>query len=313
MSKLGAVPITAPGWTANPKAGVAIVDCDVHHNFRQPEELLPYLSKFYQEHFYDQGLHLPGSGYSNTPYRTTRPDLKEPDLKERDFNFSLEFLQEEHLDRWNVDYALLTGPPPFYGYSGLPDPDWAAALCRAFNDWTIEHWLDRDERIVNAILVSPSDPTQAVDEINRLADRKDTVAVMIPMGTSMPFGNRFYHPIWEACERHGLPVVSHIGGGGGATRTTPTPVGFPTYYMEARMSRPFVASSHAASLICEGVFEKFPNFKMALIEAQQLWAVALMWHMDSDWKSIRDQTPWLKTPPERIFPRSYSGRLPAAS
>ena len=244
---------------------------------------------------------MPGGGYPNIPYRVNRPDLKDPSLKERDFNFSLDFLQKEHLNSWNIDYAVLTGPPPFYGYSGLPDPDWAAVLCRAFNDWTIEHWLEKDNRVVNSILVSPIDPPQAVDEINRLADRKDTVAVMVPMGTSRPFGNRFYHPIWEACENHGLPVISHAGGGGGATRTVPTPVGHPTYYMEARMSRPYMASSHAASLIVEGVFEKFPNLKFAFIEAQQFWAVPLMWHMDSDWKALRDQTPWLKRLPSEYF------------
>ena len=301
MTKTGAAPISAPGWTAQPKEGVKIVDCDVHHNFERPEQLLPYLPRFWQNHLIDQGLHLPSAGYANIPFRTNRPDLKDPALKERDFNFSLEFLQREHLDPWNIDYALLTGPPPFYGYSGLPDPDWAAVLCRAFNDWTIEHWLEKDDRVVNAILISPSDPAQAVSEINRLADRRDTVAVMVPMGTSMPFGNRFYHPIWEACEEHGLPVVAHIGGGGGAARTTPTPVGFPTYYMESRMSRPFVASTHASSLICEGVFEKFPKLKFALTEVQQLWAVAVMWHMDSDWKAIRDQTPWLKRLPSEYF------------
>ena len=180
-------------------------------------------------------------------------------------------------------------------------PRLGAALCRAFNDWTIEHWLERDERVVNAILVSPSDPPQAVEEINRLAHRKDTVAVMVPMGTSRPFGNRFYHPIWEVCEEHGLPIISHIGGGGGATRNTPTPVGHPTYYMESRMSRPYVASSHATSLICEGVFEKFPNLKFALIEAQQMWAVPVMWHLDTDWKALRDQTPWLKRLPSEYF------------
>ena len=311
MSEAGAAPITAPGWTAKPKDGVSIVDCDVHHNFRDPRQLLPYLSTFYQEHLLDQGLHL--GTYSNVPIRRVRTDLKgrlpKDDLVEgefsggdpRDFNFKLEFLQEEHLDRWNIDVALLTGPPPFYGYSGLPDPDWAAALCRAFNDWTIEHWLERDERVVNAILVSPSDPAQAAEEIDRLGDRADTAAVLVPLSASMPYGNRFYHPIWEACERHGLPAISHVGGDGGATRATPTPVGFPTYYMESRMSRPYTASAHAASLICEGVFEKFPNFKFALVEVQQLWAVPVMWHMDSDWKGLRDQTPWLKRLPSEYF------------
>ena len=301
MSKPGATPIAAPGWTAKKRDGISLVDCDVHHNFKSASDLMPYLPKFYQDHLLDQGLHLPSPGYANIPFRTNRPDLKDPDLQSREVNFSLEFMQKEHLDLWNIDVALLTGPPPFYGYSGLPDPDWAAALCRAFNDWTIEHWLEKDDRVVNAILVAPNDPVQAVMEIDRLADRTDTAAVMVPMNTERPFGHRMYHPIWEACARHDLPVVSHIGGGGGAARNTPTPVGYPTYYMESRMARPFVASAQAASLIVEGVFEKLPTFKVALIEVQQMWAVPLMWHMDSDWKAIRDQTPWLKRLPSEYF------------
>lgn len=301
MAKLGAIPITAPGWTAKKTDSVKLVDCDVHHSFRSPEQLLPYLSKYYQEHFHDQGLHLPGAGYANTPYRKTRTDLKDPELKDREFNYTLAFTQEHLLDRWNIDYALLTGPPTFYGYSGVPDVDWGTALCRAFNDYTVEHWLEKDNRVVNAVLINPSDPAAAVAEINRLAHRKDTVAVMAPMGTSMPFGNRFYHPIWEACAEHNLPVVSHIGGGSGATRTVPSAVGFPTYYMESRMTRPNIAATHAASLICEGVFEKFSTLKFALIEVQQFWAVSVMWHMDSDWKSIGYQTPWVKKPPSHYF------------
>ena len=78
MTKPGATPIAAPGWTARPNKGVNIVDCDVHHNFEQPEQLLPYLPKFWQDHLLNQGLHLPSGGYSNIPYRTNRPDLKAP-------------------------------------------------------------------------------------------------------------------------------------------------------------------------------------------------------------------------------------------
>ena len=49
IGKKGAAPIAAPGWTAKPADRVKLVDCDVHQNFREPEELLPYLPKFYQE------------------------------------------------------------------------------------------------------------------------------------------------------------------------------------------------------------------------------------------------------------------------
>ncbi len=299
IGKKGAAPIAAPGWAGKPADRVKLVDCDVHHSFHDPHQLLPYLPKFYQEHLLDQGLHLPGAGYANTPFRRTRPDIKDPALQERDFNFSLEFTQKELLDRWNIDIALLTGSASFYGYAGLPDPDWAAALCTAYNDWTIEHWLEKDPRVVHAILIAPGDPALAVKEIHRLAHRKDTAAVMMPMQTPELFGKRLYHPIWEACAEHDLPLVSHIGGG--SPGSTPTPVGFPSYYMESRMTRPSVASAQAASLIVEGVFEKFPNFKVALIEVQQLWAAQLMWHMDTDWKAIGDQTPWLKRLPSEYF------------
>ena len=132
MSQIGAKPVTAPGWTAKPKNGIAIVDCDVHHNFRHPTQLLPHLSKFWQEHLLDQGLHL--GGYPNIPIRSNRVDLKgrieeaiESTPKNsggdpRDFNFTLAFMQEEHLDVWNIDVAVLTGPPPFTGILGYPTP-----------------------------------------------------------------------------------------------------------------------------------------------------------------------------------------------
>ena len=86
------------------------MDCDVHHSFESPEQLLPYLSKVLSEHLYDQGLTFGGGGYPNTPYRKTRNDIKDPDLKRRDFNFTLEFTQRELLtESPNVSAALRAG------------------------------------------------------------------------------------------------------------------------------------------------------------------------------------------------------------
>jgi predicted TIM-barrel fold metal-dependent hydrolase len=55
--------------------------------------------------------------------------------------------------------------------------------------------------------------------------------------------------------------------------------------------------AHAVSLIAEGVFEKYPRLRVLFDEVDQFWAVGLMWHMDADWKSLRDQTPWVKRLP----------------
>jgi len=117
----------------------------------------------------------------------------------------------------------------------------------------------------------------------------------------MPYGNRFYHPIWEACERHGLAVAIHPGNEGAGMAGSPTGVGYPTYYIETRMARPQMAMAHAVSFIAEGVFEKYPRLKVLFDEVDQFWAVGLMWHMDADWKSLRDQTPWVKRLPSEYF------------
>ena len=303
----GTQPVTAPGWTSKPKEGIAIIDCDVHHNVTQPEDLCPYLPRVYQEHFLDQGLSLPSAGYFSVPLRAVRRDLSDSHAENvydvRDPCSTYEFLCERHLDVWNIDIALLTGAPGLYGVCVLPDVDYAAALCRAFNDYTVEKWTSRDERLKMCVMVSPSDPHQAAQEVDRLGDRPDVVAVLVPCGAQMPYGNRFYHPLWEACERNGLAVVVHVGAAGSGIAPPPSAVGYPTYYMEERMARPSQASAHAASLICHGVFEKFAELRFAFIEVQQYWAVGLMWHMDADWKMLRDQTPWVKKLPSEYFRR----------
>ncbi len=170
-------------------------------------------------------------------------------------------LKETHLDLWNVDKALLTGSS-VYGASLIPDPDYAAALSRAFNDWTMENWVAKDGRFIVAMAVSVSDPERAVEEINRFGANPKVKAIMLPTGARLPSGNRYYHPIWRACEEHGLVIGIHPGAEGAGMAGSPTGVGYPTYYSETRMARPQMAMAHAVSFIAECVFEKFPRLRV---------------------------------------------------
>ena len=68
----GARPITAPGWTGKPKTDLALIDCDVHHNIKQTEDLYPYLPRVYREQVIEQGLRMPGSGYFNVATNAAR-------------------------------------------------------------------------------------------------------------------------------------------------------------------------------------------------------------------------------------------------
>jgi len=295
--------MTIPVATAAPTNGVAhkqkqaIIDCDVHHNSPSYEALYPYMPRHYVEYMKDFGSMMPGVGYTNMPGAGARHDLWDG----KDINPSTDptVAVEEHIKRYDLSMAVLTGGP--YAAGVHPDVDYAAAYCRAFNEYTLEHWVSADPRIRASIHIAPTDPQQAVEEIERLAPNRAFVQVMMPAGSRMPFGNRFYHPIYEACERNGLPICIHFGAEGAGVSAPPTPAGFPSYYLEMRMARPQIAMAHTASLICEGVFEKYPNLKFLFVEHDVFWVPGLMWHMDADWKGIRDYTPWVKKLPSEYL------------
>ena len=300
----GARPVTAPGWKGTGRTDLALIDCDVHQTLRRIEDLFPYLPRAYRQQAEEQGMRFPGSGYFNVARDAARTDLEtscdrdDYDIRTRDYNF--DEVRENHMNMWHVDYALLTGAA-VYGASILPDPDFAAAAARAFNDYTLEHWATKDDRFLIAMAVSTTDTRLAVEEIHRIGDHPQVKAIMLPTGNRMPYGNRHYHPIWEACEQHGLVVGIHPGNEGAGMAGPPTGVGYPTYYIETRMARPQMAMAHAVSFIAEGVFEKYPNLKVLIDEVDQFWVVGLMWHMDADGKSLRDQTPWVKKLPSEYF------------
>src|SRR5690606_38828368 len=121
-----------------------------------------------------------------------------------------EFMKEQLLDRYDITYALLTGSG--HHVTGLPDPDYAAALCRAYNEHALNYWVPKDKRFKTVIWAVLQDPQQAAEEIERIGDHPDVVAVKFSTTTRIPFDQRYYYPIYEAAQRKNLPITIHPGG-----------------------------------------------------------------------------------------------------
>lgn len=209
-------------------------------------------------------------------------------------------MRTQLLDAYNIESAILLGQE-LRPLSTLPNADFAAVLASGYNDYLIEQWLSKDKRLKGAILIATQDIAGAVGEIERMGSHPDMVAVLVSNGARLPYGNRYYHPIFEACQALGLPFTLHTGSEGVGTNGQPSVAGYGSYYIENRQVRPHGYMTHLASLIFEGVFEKFPTLKVVLTEGGYAWLAPFLWRLDADWKGLRQQTPWVKKPPSEYI------------
>lgn len=267
-----------------------IIDADVHSVVSSVEVLFPYLTEHWREYITQSAF----KGPVENAYPPKAPTSIRPDLRREDGSpagSTLQRLQADVIDPLALEYAILNCS---YGIESIHNPDAAAALASAVNDWHLAEWLEAEPRLRASIVVPSQQPAMAASEIDRVGGQPGLVQVYLPVRSAMPYGNRIYHPIFEAAVRHDLVVGLHFGG---VTGTPPTPVGWPSYYLEEYAGMSQVFQSQLTSLVVEGVFDRFPTLRVACIEGGWSWLPAHLWRLDKEWKGLRREVPWVRRLP----------------
>jgi uncharacterized protein len=270
----------------------ASIDCDVHCGPESIDALLPYFDDYWREYVADAGVQLsptlngaypPGARTSGGPVPG-----------------SASALAGSLLDRDGTRYVILNCLSAF---DTSHNAYFEAALTKAINDWLRAEWLDRDERLRASLVVPTLDPEAAVDEIDRVGGDSRFVQVLLPVRSDARYGQRRYHPIYEAAERHGLAIGLHAWGRAGYA---PTGSGFTHHYIEDYLSNSqLIVQAQLTSLVSEGVFDRFPALRVALLECGFSWLPFLLWRLDKDWKAVWREVPWLKLKPSEYVYRHF--------
>ena len=270
-----------------------IIDCDIHESIAGVSDLVPYLAPEWQQWIgRDARPRVPPIHPYVLTQGGTRRDAMRPGGKHG--GMDLQQVRWQHLDAYGITYGVLMGN---WAFGGMPQTRFAAGLASAYNDWLIEHWLERDERLLGSVSVAPQVPHLAAREIDRVGSHPKMVQVGLSIAPSgVSWGDERYDPIWESAVRSRLRVAFHVQPPT-ALQGQPTAWGWPGSYMELRCVFATIFEIQLYSLVCNGVFERFPDLKVVLVEGGFAWVPGSMWRMDATWKAVHSEVPWLRRRP----------------
>jgi predicted TIM-barrel fold metal-dependent hydrolase len=262
-----------------------LIDTDVHESLQTGADLLPYLEPYWRRF-------RPTTLAPASPYAMPLPTIGRLDWVADDGSMATDVsVMARHLfDEEGVSIAILNG---LFHVSGVGvSYEYHQALARAYNDWQIENWLEKDERLRGSVHVVAHDPAVAAREIDRVAEHPQIVQVFLPAVIDRQYGDPMYRPIYEAAVRNGLVVALHHG-----ASTMPI-LGQPRYYVERHsLNAPQAAMGQLCSFLFNGTFDAYPELKVAFLECSVGWVPWAMWRFDQQYKECRAEVPWLKRLP----------------
>ncbi len=198
-------------------------------------------------------------------------------------------VQLEAMDIEGIDVAVLY---PTRGLQALSEPNmepnFAAALARAYNNWLYDFCERNPNRLLGAGMISPFDIDAAVAEVKRCIKELGFRAVFM-RSTIMNGRNWFddyYEPLWNALEELEVPIGFHESSSSAARQTGD--IFEPNFMLRRAVAQPMEQMLGLVSLCSGGVLARHPKLRVAFLEANCTWLPWLLWRLDEGWEREGD-------------------------
>jgi uncharacterized protein len=202
-------------------------------------------------------------------------------------------VQLEAMDIEGIDVAVLY---PTRGLQVLAEPSmepqFAAALARAYNNWLYDFCEKDPNRLLGAGMISPFDIDEARVEIKRCVKELGFRAIF--MRSNITNGRNwyddYYEPLWSLLEELEIPLGFHE-----SSSTAGRQIGDnfePNFMLRRSVAQPMEQMLGLVSMVSGGVLARHPKLRVAFLEANCTWLPWLLWRLDEGWE--REGDIWAK-------------------
>jgi predicted TIM-barrel fold metal-dependent hydrolase len=314
------------GWTM--KEGYRFVDCDMH--IMEPMDLFDkYLDPAFKSRvtssvrrqdggstgmrgrplwFFD-GQPTSNDGNTSQYNRTRGP------LVSKRANTTVNFAVERGYDAEaqvigmameGIDIAVLF---PTIGLSFLArddmDPQFSAAICRAYNDWLYGFTRHSPDQLKMAAMLPVHDVNLACQELQRCVKDMGAVGAFVRPNyvNGRYWHSNYWDPLYGMLQDLNVPLCFHEGTGSYYSTIEPR-------FGENRFMRHVASHSTEMqlaliALMLGGIFEFYPRLKVAFLEAQSWWVPGLLGRIEWDLRQHHDSdAPYLKLSPLEYWQRN---------
>lgn len=209
-------------------------------------------------------------------------------------------------DRDGVTAEVMYPTPSIQAALALvEDEEFHLALVRAYNDWVSEYVAYDPTRFCGLVLLPNRGGARvAVEEMNRVLGRPGMRAVMsqaYPNGSAVMSPEEDY--LWAAIHERDVSFNIHVAIG--IYKPSPHKAKLPGY------GRFFDAPNRCIEFIFNGVFDRFPNLKVAFAEVDFGWVPYVKEQIDNNYQRLEkvNQFGLKRLPSEYIDEHFYFGYM----
>ena len=187
------------------------------------------------------------------------------------------------LDEVGIETTVLY-PTAGVASANIVNPDWAVDATRAYNDWLSDTYLMHSKRFKGlALLPQPVlNPQAAADELRRAVIDLGLCGAVIPSNSlhAPPLGTPTYFPIYQAANDLECCIAIHGGVHGGMGMD-----GLDPYAAVHAIGHPLGQMISLASLVFNGVLERFPKVRYGFLEGGVAWFLFCLERFDRSYDS----------------------------